>query len=134
VTGENGVTITIREIYESVNLLTKEVNGLGNRFDGLEIEIKKQNEQSNEAKVRSNQAIEVANEANVIAKEAHKDSEKTLLKVTALEQKKYEDEIAEYEKAKDQRNKFYISIASSLIPWIVIIGLGIIYIAKEGGV
>ncbi|WP_373896392.1 alanine-zipper protein [Virgibacillus sp. CBA3643] len=130
---ESGVTITTREIYESVNNLTKEVNGLGNRFDNLESEIKKQNDQANEAQERSNEAIRLASQANNSAQEALTDSEKALVKIDEMEKNRYEEKIKMNEKEKDTRNRFYITIASALIPWLFTIGMGIIYFAQSNG-
>lgn len=129
----NGVMITIREIYESVNKLSKEVGRLSNRFENLETEIKKQNKESQEAKERSYEAISLANEAYCKAEEADKNAGQALQKVRNIEKEKYEEKISEHEKSKDQRVKFYISIASSLLPWLILIGLGFIYFARTGG-
>jgi len=129
----SGVTITTREIYESVNNLTKEVNSLGSRFDKLESKISDQSQLSYEAKERSYKALNLATQANNNAIEASKDAESALNKFDQLEKRRYEDKIAENQRQKDTRTKLYITIASSLIPWVITVVLGIIYIAKNNG-
>jgi len=131
--GENGVTVTIREIYESVNNMTNEVTQLGSRFDKLEMKITDQSQVSYEAKERSHKAYNRANEASNKAVEAAEVAKSALDRIEDLEKRRYEDKIQENQSQKDTRNKFYIALASSSIPWILTIIMGVIYIAKNNG-
>lgn len=129
----NGVTVTIREIYESVNKLTKEVTDLSSSFERLEQKISEQSQLSYETKERSHKAWNKANEASRQALEANKDAENALTKIEELEKKRYEDKLSENQRQKENRTQFYISIASAIIPWLITIILGVIYFAKSGG-
>jgi len=129
----NGVTITTREIYESVNNLVREVNRLGVRFDKLEDNITSQKEIANEVKKKSYEALSLANDANKSASEASKDAESALEKIEQVTQQRYKDKIEQNDKEKDTRSKFYIAVASASIPWIITIIVGVIYVAKNGG-
>lgn len=130
---ENGVTITTREIYESVNNLTREVTQLGSRFERLESKISDQSELSHEAKERSHKALNLANDANTNAIEASKDAQSALKKFNEMEKERYKEQISTNEKEKETKNKFYVAILSACIPWLITLIIGIIYIAKNNG-
>lgn len=130
---DNGVTVTTREIYDSVNNLTKEVTQLGSRFDRLESKISDQGDIAYEAKERSHKAFNLATDANNQALEASKDAENALEKLDQLEKQRYQDKIKDNQREKDTRSKFYITVASALIPWVFTLILGIIYFAKNNG-
>lgn len=126
----NGVTVTTREIYDSVNKISTEVLGLGNRFDNLELMITNQNKETSEASERSHLAYNKAHELEKKLTHVENDTLYAIQKTRELETTRYEDKISETKKAKENRNQFYISILSAVTPWVLAILLGIIYIAK----
>ena len=137
---KDGVTITTREIYDMTSDLIKQVNGIGNKIDNLQREIKKQNDISDEVSKVSKQALETAKESHYKAENAKQNADIALSKVNDIErehfemkEEQYKKEIEQHEKDKNNRMKFYIAIASATIPWVMAFIFGIIYIFEKGG-
>lgn len=129
----NGVTITSREMYDSINNLTKEVTSFGGRFDRLESKISDHSEMTTEAKERSHKAFNIATDNTKELAEVKQNTDSALNKIGELEKRRYEDKIQESQKQKDNRNKLYITIISSALPWVLTLVFGLIYIAKNNG-
>lgn len=108
---QQGVTITLREIYDSQTEQLKGINQLGEQMIALEGKIGV----ASEADERSRKALDVAEDAAEDAKEA-------LEKIEQNEQEK-----------KQLNQKIYVGILTALIPYVFAAVLGLIYIAKQGG-
>jgi chromosome segregation ATPase len=108
----NGVTITLREIYDSLNGVSSSLERLEQRIIRLEEKTSiagEADERSREALKKAEEALKKADEALIVVKEQQRE--------------------------KQEFKKIWVSsVLTAVIPWLLSFIVALIYLVKKGGV
>ncbi|GIN93292.1 hypothetical protein J22TS1_43430 [Siminovitchia terrae] len=114
---DQGVKITLREIYDDISVSLRELNEGMERMEGRIIRLEERTSIANDADMRSKEALDIAKEALRVSKEVQQE-------ITQTQQER-----------KENRKWLYRTIVGGLISWLITFLLGIlaVYLISNGG-